>query len=200
MPAAPRTDSPIVPTFPRRLSEPVTLLACVVEVPKHATSNFDNPSVTFPRRPKPEDHYTFLDSSSNTAISSSTSSQKASPPLPHEKFPSCLSLANLGYEDDDEDDDWAAGWNIPESCDADQIDVKTRQLEPPSLPRIQEGDFNYIPSTAKVESHWSDDDSGDSIRLTRRLMARRKRTVGGRMKFKSWMKLLLNKVIFGGRH
>jgi hypothetical protein len=195
MPAFSLTNSLIVPTFPRRLSEPITPLACIVEIPKHPHLN--SPHITSPRPSKPEDHYTFLDSSSNTATSSSTSSPKASPPLPHEKFPSCLSPANLGYEDDD--NDWTTGWDISEPDDAEDQNVRMQQLEPSSLPNIHEGDFSYIPSAAKVESHWSNDDSGDSIRLTRRRLARRKQDLGGGKKVKLWLRFLFKKVRFGGR-
>jgi hypothetical protein len=195
MPTSPRTNSPIVPTFPCRLSEPITPLACIVEIPKHPHLN--SPRITSPRPSKPDEHYTFLDSSSNTATSSSTSSLKASPPLPHEKFPSCLSLANLGYEDDD--NDWTTGWEILEPDDAEDRNVRMRQLHPSSLLKIHKGDFSYIPSVAKVESHWSDDVSGDSIKLTRRRLARRKQNLGGRKKVKLWLRFLLRKVKFGGR-
>jgi hypothetical protein len=117
--------------------------------------------------------------------------------LPHEKFPSCLSLANLGYEDDD--NDWTTGWEILEPDDAEDRNVRMRQLLPPSLLKIHKGDFSYIPSVAKVESHWSDDVSGDSIKLTRRRLARRKQNLGGRKKVKLWLRFLLRKVKFGGR-
>lgn len=194
MPASPRTDSPIVPILPGRLSETASPLACIVEIPKHQMSNLRS-SFTSPSTSKLEDQYTFLDSSSNTTTSSSTSSPKFSPSLPLEKFPSCLSLANLGYENDA--NDWTAGWNISKPRDATDITAKMRQVKPLTLPKIHQGDFNYIPSAAKVQSHWSDDESEDSIRLAKKRLARWKQHDSGGTRLKVWLRFLLKKVRFG---
>lgn len=106
MSASPRTDSPIIPVFPRRLSEPVTPMASIAE--EEPQTFLYSPTIASPELTESGHPYTFLDSSSGeTSPSRSTSSpETAEPLLPLERFPSFLSLENLGYEDEfDENDD-----------------------------------------------------------------------------------------------
>jgi hypothetical protein len=174
MSRSPRADSPILPSFPRKLSEPKFTLACVAEQPQQPHDLLPSPSV-----------------SSHASLS---------PPLPHEKFPSCLSISNLGQENEDEDEDaenWNEGWDI---CSVDEMG-EVSLLQDYTLPIISEGAFMYHPGLARVPvvNHESENDEAKekSVKLARRKLVRRERKGVRVLRPGKWLKKVARK--FGKR-
>jgi hypothetical protein len=197
--ASHRTDSPVLLIFPRRLSGPVTPMASIAEQPQTFlySATIDSLKLTETGHP-----YTFLDSSSsgNSSPANSSSSPKtAFPPLSHERFPPCLNLQNLGYEDDfdtndsDEGAEWSEGWNISSSSMTGQASQDTRPLYQPELPEIEEYAFAYYPEPAM--NRWGD----DSVKVARRRLVRKRKGERHGRKFKAWVKKVIGKLRSGRR-
>jgi hypothetical protein len=155
-----------------------------------------SPTLVSPELTESGHPYTFLDSSSSgeTTLSRSTSSpETAEPLLPLERFPSFLSLENLGYEDEhDENDDagsqeWTRGWNIASSGTTAQRSQDVRPLYQPELPKIQEYAFQYKTEEDMRRRNGKDD---GSLKFMRRLM-KKKENSGHQGRFRTWLKKVL---------
>jgi hypothetical protein len=181
-----RNDSPVLPTFDWKYSE--KSLSCITEAPSpnHGAEFLHSAGITT----SPEsysstasDHqYTFLRSLSLTSQSSISSPFAFSPTLPHHKFPSCLSLPNLGSEhkSPDENDDYAEKWNIAAPAEGWEEDVVVAEL-----PLITEGQYQYYPQTAEVShiDQWKNDGKERGMLLLRRKSGLRKES-----SLKKWWK------------
>jgi hypothetical protein len=185
MPSSPRTDSPVIPTFPRRLSAATPTLAYIVEQPRQQKSVLKCTTIIAAKASPSNPNYTFFDSSS--ASSSSPASSKILPGL--QQVPSCLSLDNLGYESDGEND-WSEGWDV-----APNGGNKGQKAKLPDLSVIRDGDFAYYP---KAESRWGEEDSDGSLKLARRRIEMRRSEVEKSKGFKGFWKELLKKFGLGG--
>lgn len=195
MSACPRTDSPIIHVFPRRLSEPVTPMASIVE--QEPQIFLYSPTIASPELTESGHPYTFLNSSSSGETSPSRSTlspETAEPLLPLERFPSFLSLENLGYEDEnDENDDagrpeWARGWNIASSGTTAQGSQDMGPVYQPELPKIQEYAFQYKTEDDMRRRNGKDD---GSLKLARRRLMKRKNSGHQRRRFRTWLKKAL---------
>jgi hypothetical protein len=185
MPSSPRTDSPVIPTFPRRPSAATPTLACITEQPRQQKPVLKCTTIIAAKASPPNPNYTFFDSSSTR--SSSLASSKVLPAL--QQVPSCLSLDNLGYESAGEND-WTEGWDV-----ASNGDNKGQKAKLPDLSVIRDGDFAYYP---KTESRWGEEDSDGSLKLARRRIERRRSEVEKIKGFKGFWKGLLKKFGLGG--
>jgi hypothetical protein len=207
MPSSPRTDSPVIPTFPRRLSSPTPTLARIAEQPQQQKPVHKCSIATTYKISIPDPNYTFFDNASDT--SSSVASSKAFQPLAN--VPSCLSVEKLGFEDSS-DNDWSAGWDINSSTgkkghkaklldlpvirDGDFAYYPCHRANLPELPVIRDGDFAYYPRT---ENRWSGDASDESLKLARRRIERRRSEIESTKGFKGFLATLLKKMRLGGR-
>jgi hypothetical protein len=185
MPSCPRTDSPVIPTFPRRPSAVTPTLACITEQPQQQKPVLKCTTIIAAKVSPPNPNYTFFDSSSDS--SSSLASSKVLPAL--QQIPSCLSLDNLGYESAGENE-WSEGWDI-----AFDSNKKGQKAKLPDLPVIRDEDFAYY---LKAESRWSEEDSDGSLKLARRRIERRRSEVERSKGFRGLWKELLKKFGLGG--
>jgi hypothetical protein len=226
-PATPRSDSPILPSFPRRLSSATTgpTLPRISEQPQlqlqprpqykpHDQTFLYSPTIASPKLVPDAQcrNYTFSDGSSSTSSSPSSSASTSpsstnAPALPHKMFPSCLSLQNLGYEDEQENDDcvnWNEGWEIATPpAGATEGPVKKNsgpygRLPTPEIPLIREGEFRYYP-TPKLDQV-TDQNNGDdgSLKLARRRLIERNND-RGRSGFGKWLRDIWAKLRSGRR-
>ncbi|KAF2036222.1 hypothetical protein EK21DRAFT_83926 [Setomelanomma holmii] len=177
MPDSPRLDSPLLPTSTRKLSDPTATLPRIPENNQHQPQYqafLYSPTLLFSSLTPPT-KYIFVHSPNPP--SSPDSSPSPCLPLPHQTFPSCLSLPNLGHEDNC--DDWSEGWDI-ESVDEVGNVKFVREYE---LPEIREGEWLYYPRGEKkdekeigkggAKSCWSDD---GSVKMWRRKLDKSGRT------------------------
>ncbi|KAF1917140.1 hypothetical protein BDU57DRAFT_539337 [Ampelomyces quisqualis] len=202
MSASHRTDSLIIPIFPRRLSELVTPMASISEQPKtliHART-IASPELTASGHP-----YTFLDSSSSGGSSPSGSPSASKPAyslFPRQQTPSFPSLHDLGYEyeyeenDDDEGEEWSKGWNISSSGTTGQASRDLRPLYQPELPEIQEDTFAYYPEPGMSSSS---DKGHENLRIARRRLARNRSGKNEKPRLTAWLKKALGKLRSRGR-
>jgi hypothetical protein len=203
MSASPPRDSPTFPAFPRRFSAASikSPLSRIAESPKKQVTTLNSPNFINNEPVSPYDYFNFLDSSSSTASDSSTSSPKVSSVLPDERFPSCLSLNDLGYEGDD---DWTNGWDIQEARAVEIVNEHARLLEVGELPVIREGEFNYIPAIVRASSLWSDNASDQSLRLAKSRLSKQKQKqkhhVLHSMRLKIWLRAVLKKLGWSGKN
>lgn len=138
-------------------------------------------------------------------------------PLPHKKFPSCLSVQNLGFQsendvEDDNCDDWTEGWGIstpPPLGTKGPLKKRNNghysRVPTPEIPFITESHFRYYPKDNAMvgrdkrgEVEEKDGDDG-SLRLARRRLAKKSREGDGRGLVK-WLRELLAKIRKGREH
>jgi hypothetical protein len=186
MPSSPRTDSPVISTFPRRLSAATPALARITEQPRQQKPVLKCLTAIASKMSSLNPNYTFFDSASDT--SSSLVSSKAFPPLA--QVPSYLSVHDLGYENVS-DNDWSVDWDVYHSTDK-----KGHKARLPDLPVIRDRDFAYHP---KIESRWIEHGSGGSLKLARKRMERRRSEIESTKGFKGFLAALLRKMGLGGR-
>jgi hypothetical protein len=207
MPSSVRTDSPVIPTFPRRLTAATPALARITEQPRQQKPVLKCLTAIATKMSPLNPNYTFFDSASDT--SSSIASPKAFPPLA--QVPSCLSVEDLGYEDFS-DNDWGVDWDVDYSTDkrghkarlpdlpvirdGDFAYYPGHRANLPDLPVIRDGDFTYYP---KTESRWSKYGSGESLKLARKRMERRRSELECAKGLKGFLAALLKKIGLGGR-
>jgi hypothetical protein len=186
MPSSPRTDSPVISTFPRRLSVATPAIARITEQPRQQKPVLKCLTATATKTSPLNPNYTFLDSASDTR--SSLASSKAF--LSLAQVPSCLSVKDSGYENVS-NNDWSVDWDSDHSTD--KRGHKARFLD---LPVIRDGDFAYYPN---MESRWSEHGSGESLKLARERMERQRSKIESTTGFKSILAALLRKMGLGGR-
>jgi hypothetical protein len=199
MSASPSRESPTLQAFPRRFSAASNKppLSRIAESPKKQVTMLNSPNFINNEPVSPYDYFNFPDSSSSTASESSTSSSEISPLLPDERFPSCLSLNDLGYESDN---DWMYGWDIQEARAVDLFNEHARLLEVGELPVIREGEFNYIPAIVRARSFWSDDASDRSLRLAKSRLSKQKHRVRHGLRLRTWLRAVLKKIGWSGKN
>ncbi|KAH8730407.1 hypothetical protein GQ44DRAFT_700269 [Phaeosphaeriaceae sp. PMI808] len=198
-------DSPIAPTFPRRLSEPIAVLAAITERSKHQRKYLYSSLLSSPSSAKTNRYYTFFHSSSRNPSPQSShfpSADLVFSPRPREpSSPSSRSLPIISdkNEFDFTEDLWNEGWDI---VSVNAMDEEVKLLEAYNLPTIREDEFMYYPGPirAPVTSHWSDDEDEENLRLVRgRRFLERMEYVSRGSRVRCWFRGLLKKLNVGGR-
>jgi hypothetical protein len=172
-----RNDSAVLPTFDQKYSHKT--LSCITEIPspKHRARFLHSASITTSPESNSStasDHqYTFLRSPSIASQSSISSPPVSSPTLPYHTFPSCLSLPNLGSENEssDENGDYTEGWNTAAPAEGCEEEVVVAEL-----PLITESQYQYYPQTEEVShvGQWKNDVEEREMKLLRRKSGLRK--------------------------
>lgn len=129
------------------------------------------------------------------------------PALPREKYPSCLSLENLGYEHEqgnDDCDDWHEGWEIaPPPSGLTEGAVRKNsgpygRVLTPEIPLIREEEFAYYP-TPKIDHVADQNNRNDgSLKLARRKLIKNNND-GGESGFWKGLRDIWARLRSGGR-
>ncbi|KAH7075424.1 hypothetical protein BKA63DRAFT_594848 [Paraphoma chrysanthemicola] len=173
MASSSRLDSPIKPSFTRKLSDPVTSPGRIAERPQNPQTSLRGPSRPSashnlhhqytpscgPPSTSLNSPLTFSTTTPNPfAPSSSFSTTASAPSHPYEPLPSSSNsstLTNVTQPVDTNCDNWSEGWSI---SSVDEM-IDTKSLKRNSLPYIAENDFLYYPKRKEeVQSYWSDEE------------------------------------------
>jgi hypothetical protein len=149
-----RSDSPILLSFERKISEKILQRIAEAPTPTQDQTLLYSPSI-FTISSDRGNLYTFLRSPSIGSCSTISTDPEPSTPLLQQKFPSCLSISDLGSENEhkEEGDGYAESWHIssPRNGCSEEADIA-------ELAVIYEKDFQYHPSPRQLkDSRWSSD-------------------------------------------